>query len=253
MLVTVSGIVIGKRDIGENNCFLDILTDKYGVIEVTAHGVKKVNSKNASSTGLFSYSKFCFNKTNLHYSINSAEPVCSFFGLSSDLKKFSLAVYLADIIKYTAAAEQSGEDILRFFAITLYRLEKENADCDIIKSVFEFRIASMLGFLPDLRACRECGEYLNGEMFFSFERNNLICGECRKAKAAETAEEELKALLPDFLHTMRFVLYSAPEKVYGFSLKGETRREFLAFAEDYLLAQLGKSFKTLDYYKNLGF
>lgn len=252
MLVTVSGIVIGKRDIGENNCFLDILTDKYGVIEVTAHGVKKVGSKNASSVGLFSYSKFCFNKTNLHYSINSAEPVYSFFGLSSDLKKFSLAVYLADIIKYTSAAEQSGEDILRFFAVTLYKLEKENADCDIIKAVFEFRIASMLGFPPDLRACRECGKYLNGDMYFSFERNNLICGECREVKPAETDDEELKALLPDFLHTMRFVLYSSPEKVYGFNLKGETRREFLAFSEDYLLTQLGKSFKTLDYYKNLG-
>ena len=139
MLVTVEGIVIGKRDIGENNCFLDVLTDKYGVIEATAHGVKKVNSKNASSVGLFSYSKFCFNKTNLHYSVNSAEPKCSFFGLSSDLKKFSLAVYFADIIKYTSAAEQSGEDILRFFAITLYKLEKENADCEIIKGAFEFR------------------------------------------------------------------------------------------------------------------
>ena len=52
MLVTVEGIVVGKRDIGENNCFLDILTDKYGVIEVTAHGVKKVNSRNAPSVGV---------------------------------------------------------------------------------------------------------------------------------------------------------------------------------------------------------
>ena len=249
MLVTVSGIVIGKRDIGESNCFLDILTDKYGVIEVTAHGVKKMNSKNASSTGLFSYSKFCFNKNNLRYSLNSAEPIYSFFGLSSDLKKFSLAVYLADIIKYTSAAEQSGEDVLRFFAITLYKLEKENADCDIIKAVFEFRIAAMLGFLPDLRACRDCGEYVNGEMFFSVERNNLICGECREL--SENIDEELKPLLPDLLHTMRFVLYSAIEKVYGFALKGDTKKEFLSFSEDYLLTQLGKSFKTLEYYKNL--
>lgn len=250
MLVTVSGIVIGRRDIGENNCFLDILTDMYGVIEVTAHGVKKVNNKNAFSAGLFSYSKFCFNKTNLHYSVNSAEPIYSFFGLSSDLKKFSLAVYLADIIKYTSAAEQNGEDILRFFAITLYKLEKEKADCDIIKAVFEFRIASMLGFLPDLRACRECGEYLNGDMFFSAEKNNLICEECKAARKADS-DEELKKLLPDLLHTMRFVIYSSVEKVYGFTLKGETRKNFSAFAEEYLLNQIGRGFKTLEYYKNL--
>lgn len=250
-LVTTVGIVIGKRDIGENNCFLDILTDDFGVIEVTAHGVKKLNSNNASSAGLFSYSKFCLNKSNYRYSINSAEPICSFFGLSSDLKKFSLAVYFADIIKYTSASEQSGRDILRFFAITLYKLEKENADCDIIKSAFEFRITAMLGFLPDIRACRECGKYLNGNMFFSFEHNNLICEECREAANEKGGNESLKELLPDFLHTMRFVLYSPAEKVYGFTLKGETRKEFTEFAEEYLLEQLGKGFKTLDYYKGL--
>lgn len=249
MLVTVDGIVIGKRDIGENNCFLDVLTDEYGVIEATAHGVKKVNSKNAPSTGLFSYAKFCFNKTNLRYTVNSAEPVCSFFGLSSDLKKFSLAVYLADIIKYTSASEENGEEILRFFAITLYTLEKEKADCDIIKATFEFRIAAMLGFLPDLRACRCCGEYVNGKMFFSYEGNNLICGDC--AEKENNQYEKLKELLPDLLHTMRFVVYSAPEKVYGFNLKGNTRKEFTVFAEEYLLSHLGRGFNTLDYYKNL--
>ena len=106
----------------------------------------------------------------------------------------------------------------------------------------------MLGFLPDLRACRECGRYLNGQMYFSLEKNNLICGEC----VEETEEdEELKPLLPDLLHTMRFVLYSSPKKLYGFTLKGETRAEFSVFAEEYLLTQLGRGFKTLDYYKNL--
>lgn len=249
MLVTVEGIVIGKRDIGESNCFLDILTGEYGVIEATAHGVKKTNSSNMSAAGLFSYSKFCFNKNNFRYTLNSVEPKCSFFGLSSDLKKFSLAVYFADIIKYTSASEQKGEDILRFFAITLFKLEKEESDCDLIKSVFEFRIASMLGFLPDLRACRSCGRYLNGNMFFSFDDNSLICEECKDVE--NNIGEEVKALSPQLLHTMRYVTYSAVEKIYGFTLKGETRKDFFVFAEDYLLRQLGRSFNTLDYYKKI--
>lgn len=249
MLVTVEGIVIGKRDIGESNCFLDILTREYGVIEATAHGVKKTNSSNMSASGLFSYSTFCFNKTNYKYTLNSACPKYSFFGLSSDLKKYSLAVYFADIIKYTSTSEQNCEDILKFLAITLFQLEKEDSDCDLIKSVFEFRIASMLGFLPDLRACRSCGKFVNGEMFFSYEDNSLICEECKKEE--NIINEEIKPLTENLLHTMRFVTYSELKKVYGFSLKGETRTLFLEFSEDYLLRQLGRSFNTLDYYKKL--
>lgn len=249
MLVTVEGIVIGKRDIGENNCFLDILTNRFGVIEVTAHGIKKLNSKNASSAGLFSYSKFCLNKTNLRYTLNSAEPVCSFYGLSSDFKRYSLAVYLADIIKYTSASEQSGEDMLRFFAVTLYKLQKENSDSDIIKAAFELRAASMLGFLPDLRACRECGKYINGKMFFSYRDNDLVCEEC--LALCENASEELLELSPDLLHTVRFVTYSDTEKIYGFILKGKTKEAFKAFSEDYLLRHLGRGFDTLEYYKKI--
>lgn len=249
MLETVDGIVIGKRDIGESNCFLDILTNRFGVVEVTAHGVKKLNSKNASSAGLFSYSKFCLNKTNLRYTLNSVEPICSFYGLSSDLKRFSLAVYLADIIKYTSASEQSGEDILRFFAITLYKLQKEEADSEIIKAAFELRTASMLGFLPDLRACRECGRYENGRMFFSYADNNLICGECLPSN--KNQNEELMELSHDLLYTLRYVTYSEAEKVYGFTLKGQTRKSFAEFSENYILRHLGRSFDTLDYYKNV--
>lgn len=254
MLVTVDGIVIGKRDIGENNCFLDILTKEYGVIEVTAHGVKKVGSKNASAAGLFSYSKFCFNKSNLRYTLNSAEPMHSFFALSSDLKKYSLAIYFADIIKYTSASEQSGGDILRFFAITLYTLQKENSDCDVIKAAFEFRISSMLGFLPDLRACHNCGKYTNEKMFFSFDNCDLTCGDCMSEEDIPKIIYEdsvIVELSETLLYTMRFVTYSDIGKVYGFTLKGETRTDFSKLAERYILSQLGRGFKTLDYYKNL--
>ena len=69
MLVTVEGIVIGKRTIGDNNCFIDVLT-----------------SKNAGACSLFSYSKFCFSKSGLKYTLNSAEPKVSFHRISSDLE-----------------------------------------------------------------------------------------------------------------------------------------------------------------------
>lgn len=247
MLVTVEGIVVGRRDVGESNCFLDILTSEYGVIEAVAHGIRKQGSKNASTTGLFSYTVFCLNKTDLRYSVNSTQPKYSFFGLSLDLKKLSLAIYFADIIKYTSAAEQYSGDILRFFAVTLYKLEKEETDCTVIKAVFELKIMSMLGFMPDLKTCRLCGEYEREKMFFSIDESNLFCGDCAE-KTSDMGEESVE-LSPTLLHTMRYVVFSPVEKVYGFALNGMTKIQFSEFAEQYLLRQLGRSFKTLDYYK----
>ena len=202
----------------------------------------------AAATGLFSYATFCLNKSRYTYSINSSTPKYSFYKLSSDLRKLSLAVYFADIIKFTSAAEQSDGDILRFFAMTLYKLEKENSDLSLIKAIFELRTASMLGFMPDLRACSECACYEHEKMIFLWEESKIICGDCFDSFFSESLHYMLSSSL---LYAMRYVVYSPLEKVYGFSLKGETAERFYYFAEFYLQRQLGRDFKSLDYYKNL--
>lgn len=126
MLFTYDGIVVGRRDIGESNCFLDILTDEQGIIEATAHGVKKINSSLLGSCGLFSYSTFCLNKTRLRYSVNSAKPKRSFHELGSDIEKLALASYFAQAVKFCIPEEQAAngsDSIVRFFAISLYEAE----------------------------------------------------------------------------------------------------------------------------------
>lgn len=248
MLVTVDGIVIGRRNIGENNCFLDILTKEYGVIEVIAHGANKINSKNAGSTALFSYATFCMNKSGLKYTINSTQPKYSFHKLSYELEKLSLAAYFAEVLRYTSASEQSEEDILRFFAITLFELEKSKRPNGLIKAVFELRLAGILGFLPDLRACSQCGCYENEMMYFSFADSSIICKDCL---TEELCSEDDFPLSPSLLYTLRYVTYSPLDKIYGFELKEETLLQFSEFSEKYLLKHLDRGFKSLDYYKGL--
>ena len=126
MLFTYDGIVVGRRDIGESNCFIDILTDEQGIIEATAHGVKKINSSLLGSCGLFSYATFCLNKTKQRYSVNSAKPKRSFHELGSDIEKLALGSYFAQAVKFCTPQEQAAEgsdSLVRFFAISLYEAE----------------------------------------------------------------------------------------------------------------------------------
>ena len=91
MLITTYGIVIRERNVGENDKFIDVLTSDLGVIELSAKGVKKITSKSFSSAQLFAYSKFCLNKKNDRYYINSAEPVRIFYDIRLDVENFALA------------------------------------------------------------------------------------------------------------------------------------------------------------------
>ncbi len=246
MLVTVEGIIIGRRTIGENNCFIDILTDEYGVIEATAHGIRKLTSKNAGACGLFAYSKFCLSKSGVRYTLNSAEPKFSFHGISADLEALSLAAYFAEIIKSTTAPEQEAVGFLRLMAISLFEIEKRRINLPQIKAVFELRIASMLGFAPDLRACRSCICYEHEKMLFDFRNSTIICADC-----AENSSYEYTELPPALLYSMRYIIYSPVEKIYHFTLKSSILSQLQQFSEKYLLYHLDRDFKSLDYYKSI--
>ena len=246
MLVTVEGIIIGKRTIGENNCFIDILTDEYGVIEATAHGIRKITSKNAGACGLFAYSKFCLAKSGVRYTLNSAEPKFSFHGISADLEALSLAAYFAEIIKSTTAPEQEATGFLRFMAISLFEIEKKRIPLSQIKAVFELRIATMLGFAPDLRACRSCICYEHEKMMFDFRDSTIICSDC-----IEETDYEYTALTQSLLYAMRFIVYSPVDKIYHFNLKSNILSQLVSLSEKYLLHHLDREFKSLDYYKSI--
>lgn len=246
MLVTVDGIVIGRRAIGDNNCFLDVLTDEYGVIEATAHGVRKLTSKNGGACSLFSYSRFCFAKTGVKYTLNSAEPKYSFHRLSNDIEALSLAVYFADVIKDTSAAEQESAGLVRFMSMSLYEIEKRRLPLSQVKSVFELRLAAILGFEPDLRACRSCICYEHKEMYLDYANSNIICGDCAKSE-----EGEYDLLPPSVLYAMRFIIYSPLEKIYRFTLSAIALAEISSVCEKYLLYRLERGFRSLDYYKTI--
>lgn len=246
MLVTVEGIVIGRRTIGENNCFLDVLTDEFGVIEATAHGIRKITSKNAGACSLFSYSKFCFAKNGVKYTLNSAEPKYSFHKLSSDLEALSLAAYFAEVIKTTASPEQEATGFLRLMAISLFEIEKKRIGFSQIKSVFELRIASMLGFSPDLRACRSCICYEHERMNFDFEKGTLICSDCLKERT-----DAVSVLTPSLLYAMRYVVYSDIDKIYHFNLTDSLLKQLYLISEKYLLKHIDRNFKSLDYYNSI--
>lgn len=68
---------------------------------------------------------------------------------------------------------------------------------------------------------------------------------------SELVEKNVFALNPTLLHTLRYVAYSETDKMYRFRISKENEKLFSAIAEFYLLAQLNRSFPTLDYYKNI--
>lgn len=255
MLVTYDGIVIGRREIGENSCFIDILTDEQGVVEATAHGAKKINSNLLSSAALFSYSTFCLNKNRLRYTVNSAKPKFGFHELGSDIVKLALASYFAQAVKYCTPSEQvqsesTRDSVVRFFAIALYETlhaGENGRSLAAVKSAFELRYSSMLGFAPDLVACDNCGQYdCERGMYFLPRKGMLLCKDCLNPEY-----DGHVLLYPETLFAMRCAVFSPTEKCFKFTIGGDAEKQLSAVTEDYFLYRTERTFTALEYFKGL--
>lgn len=255
MLVTYEGIIIGKRDVGESGCYIDILTDERGIVEAMAHGAKKINSSLMASTEMFSYAAFCMNVSKQRYTVNSAVPKYSFHSLGSDIEKLALASYFAQSIKYCTPSEQdqledTGDSRVRFLAVSLYETlhAGEKRPLSVVKSTFELRYSAMLGFMPNLVACDNCGKYdCGGGMFFLPDKAVLLCADCLNP---EYAGERIK-LLPETLHAMRNSIFAPLENCYKYSVGKESEQQLSEISENYFLRKTERSFFALEYYKNL--
>lgn len=242
---TVKGIVLKERAVGENGKFIDILTAENGVIELTVKGAKKINSQFLSSTQLFAYSEFCYSESGKYRFLNSTEPIRIFYNLRNSLSKVSLACYFAEVLRY-CAEPQPDNNILRLFLNTLHFLEKDLRDERLLKSIFELRLMSEIGFMPDIVGCRDCGIFEPNEALFSMKDGCFFCKNCFSGNP-----NEFYSINISVLSSVRHILLTDFDRLFNFRISENSMNILSDFTEKYLSFCLERTFRTLDFYKSL--
>lgn len=244
---TVNGVIIRDRKVGDNDKAVTVLTREIGLIDITVRGAMKITSKNSSSIQLFMYSKLCINESKGRYYLDSAEPVNMFYNIRLDVEKFALASYFSELITYSVLFGQPCDIITRLLLNTLYFLDNGKLSHRILKPIFELRFISELGHLPALLGCCQCNCYEHEKMYFNLYDGKLTCGDCSKVGEIEN----IIKLSPDILNAVRYISLIDYKKLYNIRLPDNLRAELSEITENYVSVQLGKRFKTLDFYKTI--
>ncbi|MCR5600048.1 MAG: DNA repair protein RecO [Ruminococcus sp.] len=246
-MTTVEGIVLKERSVGEQDKFIDILTKESGVLEISVKGAKKINGRSGSSTQLLAYSRFCIDKRGSYLYLNSAEPIHIFYGLRDSLAKISLASYFAEVMRSCIKPEAQNGDIMRLLLNCLHYLETGERDEKLLKAVFELRLMSEIGYMPDIVACRSCGAFEPEELYFCMESGGFYCSDCFEN---ESEQNYMKIKLP-VLSAVRHIVLADFSRLFNFRVSDGTQQQLSELAEQYLLIHLERGFGTLDFYKTL--
>ena len=244
MKFRTEGLIIKEQNIGEQDKLVFALTKSNGVIKAFVRGAKNIKNQKCASTSLLSYSRFTIYKGRDSYIIGDAQTIRIFSKLRSDVKKMCLAQYFCELALTICPREQKADSFLSLILNSLYLLGEEKRSAELIKPCFEMRLASMAGYMPDLRMCRECGEYCPDIMYFLPKIGMLECAACH-VKNGEIAIE----LNPSTLTALRHTVYADDDKLFSFSLSEQGLEVLNQASESYLKYRFEKDFKTLTFYK----
>lgn len=245
-MMIIEGLVLKERPVGEQDKFVDILTKEKGIIELSVKGGRKINGKSGSSTQLFAYTRFCYDKRGEKLFLNSSEPIHIFYDLRNTLSGLSLASYFSEVLRYCISERTDSGNVLRLMLNTLYCLEKGKRSEQLLKSIFELRLMSEIGYMPDVLACHECGIFEPEELYFSVDDGIFLCSDCY----ADNGYNWNKMKLPE-LSAIRHIVLADFDRLFNFRLSDRALDKLSSFTEDYLLTHLERNFKTLDFYKSM--
>ncbi len=256
MLCKVKGVVIKSIEYGENDKLLTILTHENGKMVVCVKGAQSLKCKHMPSCELFSYSEFELYEKMGKYWVRESYLCESFFQVRRSLETMYLGQYICEVTNEFALFDESDESLLRLFLNSMYLLTSDKKDRRIIKSVFEMKSAAIEGFSPDFSGCAYCSG-VTSQMYFDAIEGNIICSKCKDKLNREKYDYENMALSPilfldrSIFDALLYILNSPIERSFSFSLPPKELDGLSYVCETYLLHQLERSFKTLDFYNSL--
>lgn len=242
---TTNALIIREQQIGERDRLVTMLSAEHGIIKAYATGAKTIKSKKGAGTSLLAYSSITLSQKNDTYRITEAAPIEIFFSVGEDIEALSLAQYFCELCdRYTPRGENCN-DILRLVLNSLYYLSKKKMNIHLLKGVFEMRLMSLVGYMPDLVACKTCVKYEDDIMYFDTFEGVLYCPNCIKYS------KDFAVINRTLLTALRHIVYVDLNRLFAFSIPDEAAVALSKITERYLLNKTEHTFQTLNFFNSL--
>jgi len=188
----LKGLIIFKKDFGEQDRIFHIFTEKEGKIEVIAKNVRNGTSKRGGHMELFNYGTVFLYKSPNHYYLNQCETIDEFPKLKSDLNTINAGYFALEILdKLTPLADPHPE--LLVIILDFLKLLGENSyKSPTLLLAFKIRLLAELGILPPEIVCHKCGNKLAPQTKYIPSQHHFYCDNCTDLNGPQLSPTSIK-------------------------------------------------------------
>ena len=247
MHMRTKALVLRETAYKESDKILTLLTQEAGKLTASGRGCRKKGSPIAAGCQLLVWSDMVLYEHRGRWAVQEAAVEREFRGMRDDLVKLALGCYGAEVTELLAVEGVPNPELLSLLLNSLHALDKLDRPPALVKAAFELRCLCLAGYGPLLDACAVCGREPPEEPRFHLREGALHCAKCRGG----VGEGISMPVSPPVLAAMRHVVCGDARRLFSFRLDSGALEELAGVSEAYLLTQLERGFRTLDFYKQM--
>ena len=247
MNLKTRGLVLREVNYKESDKILTILTEDAGRLTVSARGARSKRSKYTAASQLLAYAELELDERYGRWYLKEGRALELWNGIRQDVVRLSVATYFAELLEAISDVDHDDPALLHLALTALHILSGGVRDSKLIKAAFELRLMCIAGYEPNLSACPTCGETDIERPMLSLREGHIHCAHHRPDQGGTSIALDLGSL-----QALRHIISAPENRVFSFTLGTDGMAHLETAAESYVLVQLERSFRTLDFLKKFG-
>lgn len=169
------GIIVYRRDMGEKDRLLDVITRDEGVVSILAKGAKNPAGKLSGNIEKYQLVEFSTSRGKNWDILKEARLVTQWITSPLDLQTLRLLDEIASMIQFLKRFDEVSPLTYEQLILVL----KQLSNLQIGTIWFKLQTLKHQGVMPILTGCHICNRSFNGTtLFFNTSSGTFLCGEC---------------------------------------------------------------------------
>lgn len=238
--VTVSGMVLSAMPVGEYDRRIVLLTAQLGRISAFVRGARRQSSSLLAASRPFAMGEFSLRAGRDSYTVQSASIREYFEKLNQDIDGMAYGCYFLEMAGFYSEENEDGKELLNLLYFSLKALENKSLPNDLVRLVYEYRVAAAEGEYPQVFECSCCKKKLT-QGWISVERGSCVCADCHPPADISSR----MYLEPAAVYTLQYILTAPVGRLYTFQLSRPVQLTLKELMEKWRRRYLNREFKSL--------
>ncbi len=241
---SAEALVINRRNSGEADKVITLLSKFRGKFDANAKGVRKIASRRGPNLDLLNHIKASFASGKNLDVITEVQTLDSFKRAKGDLEKIGYSYHITELVKEFLEEGQGGRDVFDLLLTTLKELDKAQNPRKIgrILRSFEIKLLYYAGYKPQMGHCVVCGDN-SPELgnFISPQAGGVVGSKCGVAIISK------RPISTDAIKILRFLQYEPMDRINKLNITQDLNSELEDHLRFYIEYILGKELKSIKF------